>query len=235
MKMKKRSSLLAIIPLGAGLLYLGSSVTDPPGVPERPAFLAATAADADNGHSEEERQVDVVTAIAEIDYAPARAGFLEAVVTQGTVGDRKDAIRALRHLATDEAIAILGYALGDEDPRVRNAAMEALEQIGGDEALAAIASATADADPAARARAVEALAGAGGYSAAAYLELALRDADARVRATAVAALGDLDDSRAVNIISQALRDPDPEVRERALELLDELSDEAQFHALYPAM
>jgi len=229
--MKKRTSLLAIVPLGAGLLYIGSLATDPPGAIERPASSMATPA----SPAESDRQIDVVAGLAAIDYAPAQSGFLETVITQGTVGDRKAAIRALRHLATDEAIAVLSMALGDEDLRVRKAALEALEQIGGDEALAAIASRTRADDPAARARAVEALASAGGYSAADYLELALRDTDARVRVTAVTALGDLNDSRAVNIISQALRDPDPEVRERAAEVLDELSDEALFHALYPPM
>jgi HEAT repeat protein len=231
MTMKTRISLLAIIPLGAGLLYLGSLASDPPGASERPAFSVARREIADDT----ERQVDVLAGLAAIEYAPARSGFLETVVMQGTVGDRKAAIFALRQLATDEAIGILSIALGDEDPRVRKAAFEALAHIGGDEALAAIASASADDDPVVRARAAEALANAGGYSATDYLELALRDEDARVRATAVAALGDLNGSHAVNIISQALRDPDPEVRERATELLEELNDDALFHALYPAL
>jgi hypothetical protein len=229
--MKKRNSLLAIIPLGAGLLYLGSPATDPPGVAGRPAFSMTAA----NTEKAEVREVDVVASIAAIDYAPARDSFLEAVVVQGTVADRKAAIRALRHLGTEEAIAVLGVALSDDDPRVRKAAFEALSQIGGDSALAAIASAGKDPDPRMRARAAEALADTGGYSAVNYLELALRDRDARVRATAIAAVADLNDSRAVNIISVALRDPDPEVRARAAELLDELNDAALFHALYPAM
>lgn len=229
--MKKRTSLLAIIPLGAALFCLGSLVTEPPGVERRPVSFSA----APELAPDERQQVDVMATIEEIDYAPARGTFLESVVTQGTIGDRKAAIRALRHLATPEAISVLSIALGDADSRVRKAAFEALTQIGGEEALAAIASATVDDDPATRARAAEALAEAGGYSAADYLEILLRDEDARVRASALAALGDLNDSRAVNIISQALRDPDPEVRARAAELLDQLNDEALFHAIYPAM
>jgi len=231
MTMKKRTRLLAIIPLGAGLFYLGSLVTEPPGVERRPVSSSA----APEILPDEQQQLDVIAAIDAMDYAPARGTFLESVVTQGTIGDRKAAIRMLRHLATPEAIAVLSIALGDADSRVRKAAFEALTQIGGEEALAAIASATVDDDPATRARAAEALAEAGGYSAAGYLEIVLRDEDARVRASALAALGDLNDSRAVNIISQALRDPDPEVRARAAELLDELNDEALFHAIYPAM
>lgn len=229
--MKKRTSLLAIIPLGAGLFFLGSLATEPPGVERRPVSSPVAPVLV----PDEQQKVDVVAAIDAIDYAPARGTFLEAVVTQGTVGDRKAAIRALRHLATPEAIAVLSFALGDADSRIRKAAFEALAQIGGEEALAAIASATADDDPATRARAAEALAEAGGYSALEYLEIVLRDEDARVRASALDALGDLNDSRAVNIISLALRDPDPEVRERAVQLLDELNDEALFHAIYPAM
>ena len=123
MTMKKRTSLLLIIPLGAGLLYLGSLATDPPGAIGRPASSVVQPAIEDDA----DRQVDVVATIATIDYAPARSDFLETVVAQGTVGDRKAAIRALRHLATTEAINILSIALGDSDPRVSKAAFEALE------------------------------------------------------------------------------------------------------------
>lgn len=229
--MKKRIRLFLLVPLGAGLLYLGSLASVKPGAEGRPATLPLTT----RSEQAPSLNTNVAATVAGIDYPPARVGFLEAVVIQGTVGERKVAVRELRHLASDEAIEILSIALADPDHRVRKAALEALSSIGGDEALAAIAAVTGDDDPIARAQAAEALANAGGYSATRYLEMALHDEDARVRAAAIDAVGDLNSSESVNIISIALRDSDPEVRARAAELLDELNDEALFHTLYPAL
>jgi HEAT repeat protein len=230
--MKKRSSFFVMIPLGAGLLFLGSFAFDPPGAVMRPAPSFTLLVNGEPFSVEPE--IDVQKTVASIDIEPAKAVFLETVVLQGSFGDRKAAIRELRRLGNGDAIAALSIALGDNDRRVRKAALEALSRIGGDEALAAIASAANDFDPPTRARAAESLVYAGGYSAVDYLELALRDDDARVRATATEALGDLGDGRSINIISTALRDPDPEVRQRAVEMLDQLNDDALFHALYPA-
>jgi HEAT repeat protein len=229
--MKKRTSLLAVIPLGASLFLLGSLAFDPPGAEKRPVPSFSMTV---NGQPLVlDREVDVQNALETIDFEPMQTDFLETVLLQGTVGDKKAAIRELRRMGGSDAVATLSMALADDDPRVRKATFEALSRIGGDEALAAIASATGAADPEARARAAEALANAGGYSAASYLELALRDDDARVRLAATEALGDLDDSDSINIISTALRDPDPEVRQRAAEMLDQLNDDAFFHAVFP--
>jgi HEAT repeat protein len=230
--MKKRTRLLLIIPLGAGLLIVGSFAFDPPGAKKRPASSFSMAI---NGRPIDlEQKIDVQEAVASIDIKPAKVMFLETVILQGTAGDKKAAIRELRNLGDGDAIVTLSIALADDDSRIRKAALEALSHIGGDEALSAIASAASDGDPLTRARAAETLANAGGYSATDYLELALRDGDARVRATATEALGDIGDSRSINIISQALRDSDPEVRQRAAEMLDRLNDDALFHAVYPA-
>lgn len=226
MTMKTRTSLL-LIPLGAALLYLANVASNPPGVERRPVLFVPEPV--------KQPDIDVAAMIAEVDYLPARRDVFEIVLEQGTVGERKAAVRELRQLGTVDAIQTLSMALGDADQRVQKAAFEALSQIGGDEALAAIASATASNDPSARGRAVEALGNAGGYSATDYLELALHDEDPRVREAAVLALGDLNESQSLNIISVALRDPDEAVRQRALEMLDELNDEALFRTLYPAL
>jgi len=229
--MKKRTSLLAAIPLGAGLFLLGSLAFDPPGAEKRPAPSVSIVV---NGQPLSlDREVDVRNALETIDSEPMQTEFLETVILQGTVGDRKAAIRELRRIGGSDAVATLSMALADKDPRVRKATLEALSRIGGDDALAAIASATGAADPETRARAAEALANAGGYSATSYLELALRDNDARVRMAATEALGDVNDSNSINIISTALRDPDPDVRQRAAEMLDQLNDDAFFHAVFP--
>lgn len=233
-----RTSLLSLIPLGVGLLVAGSLATDQPGAARRPApsfsmSVNGRALDLDE-FAGLETSIDVSGALESIDIEPAKALYLETVVLEGGAGDKKAAIRELARLPGDEAIAILGLALADEDRRIRRAATDALVLIGSDEAHAALASSMHDDDAARRARAVESLARAGGYSAVDYLELALRDDDARVRATAIEALGDIGDTRSVNIIGAALRDPDPGVRERAAEMLDELNDEALFHAVFPA-
>lgn len=232
----KNRAILLSIPLGAGLLYLGSLVFDAPDAEQRPAPFMTIATESQTAFLDAEAaHIDVDSSLESIEYAPAREVYLETVLLHGGVGDRKKALLQLEQLATPGAISVMSLALADEDPRVRRAAFEALSRAGGDEALAAIASASADSEPATRAAAADALASTGGYSASAYLEQALEDPDPRVRAAAVGSLGDLNDSRSVNIISMALRDPDPEVRERAADLLDSLNDDALFHALYPAL
>ena len=227
---RTRSTLLLAIPLGAGLLILGSFAFDSPDAARRPAPFALL--DVRTEPHPQNRAVAVEDAMESIELEPARDFYLETVLMQGAVGDKKAAILSLRKIGDANAIETLSFALGDTDPRVRKAAIEALSRIGGDDALAAIASAAIDDDLALRSRAVEALAFAG-YSAPQYLELALRDEDPRIRATAVDALGDIGDSRSINIISAALRDPDADVRQRAVEVMDQLDDEALFHVLYP--
>jgi len=165
--------------------------------------------------------------------APAATMFLEAVIYQGTVGEKKEAIRELRRLGTPDAIQTLSLALGDDDPRVSKAAMEALSWIGGDDALAAIASASMDEDPAVRGRAADAMAMAGGYSSTEYLNISLSDEDPNVRASAIDSLGDIGDEYSIHVIRRALQDPDLVVRERALEALEEFDNDAAFHALFP--
>lgn len=233
-----RTSLLILIPLGAGLLVVGALGTDPPGADRRPApSLSMTV----NGRAVDldalaalEASIDVRGALESIDIEPAKALYLETVILEGGPGDKKAAMRELSQLKDNEAVAILSLALADDDPRVRRAAAAALERIGTDEAHAVLASGMSDGDAVRRALAVESLARAGGYSAVDYLELALRDGDARVRASAVEALGDIGDGRSAKIIGAALRDADPEVRQRAADMLEELNDEALFHAVFPA-
>jgi len=165
--------------------------------------------------------------------APAAMLYFEAVVLEGNVGEKKEAIRELLRLGTPDAVQTLSVALGDDDPRVRKAALEALSQIGGDEALAAIASASVHDDPRARADATHALAMVDGYSSIEYLNLALHDENPMVRAAAIDSLGDIGDERSIAVIQQALQDKDVTVRERALEVINEINDDAAFRALYP--
>ena len=166
-------------------------------------------------------------------FAPAAMAFLEIVILQGDVREKKEAIRELQRFGTPEAVQALSVSLADEDSRVRNAAMDALSKIGGDEALAAIASAAMADDFRIRANATHALAMAGGNSSIDYLDLALHDENPIVRSAAIDSLGDIGDDRSIGVIQQALHDPDPAVRERALEVIDEINDDAAFRALFP--
>lgn len=222
-----------LVPLGAGLLYIGTPAPDSPDAHGRPAPSGPLPV-AQPERGDGTPQLDVQRIVhAEIDYEPANAVFLETVLMQGSFAEKKAAIRELRSLASPDAVQALSIALADDDGRVRKAALEALAKLQSEDALNAIASAALAEDALGRARAIETLAMTGDYSAPNYLEIALRDPDPRVRAAAVEALGDVGDSRSVNIISQALRDPDPEVRARAAEVLDALDDEALFRALHP--
>lgn len=164
--------------------------------------------------------------------APAETIFLETAIYNGTVGEKKEAIRELVSLGTPDAVQTLSVALGDDDPRVQNTAMEALSRIGGDDALSAIASAAMDADPRLRGKAANAMAMIGGYSTPEYLKLALRDGDPQVRAFVIDALGDVGNERSMQVIHEALQDPDPEVRERAEDVLEELADDAALRVLF---
>jgi len=162
-----------------------------------------------------------------------RLAFHETVLLHGSIGEKKESIRHLRHAATPGATRMLSLALGDEDERVRSAAMEALTAIDTEESTAALASAAVSADPVTRANAAAAVSTADGKSAAAYLDIALRDDDPRVRAAATHGLGNLEEATARTMLREAMSDPDPAVRERAAEVLAELDDEAMFRIMSP--
>jgi len=168
------------------------------------------------------------------DEGSEATAYYETVLLHGRVGEKKKAIRSLRHLATAAAVESLALALGDDDHRVRNAALEALAAIGGDDALAAIASTMETGQPAFGAEAADALAMAGGPSAIAYLALALGDDDPVVRYAAVDALGDFDGPRARGLLERALADPDTEVSLHAEAVLESIDETSAFRARFPA-
>jgi len=146
---------------------------------------------------------------------------LEAELMHGDVRARKTAVRGLRSLESQNAIASLSLALADEDQAVRIQAIQALARIGGDDALVTLASVAADDDAWVRGEAVNALASIGGESSVRYLALALNDEAAQVRASVVEALADIAGEPSLNLLSAALNDPDPGVRIAAVEALEE--------------
>ena len=121
-----RTSLLVIVCLlGAGLLLRGNPAPDFASVPDvRPDPPR-------NGES-----IEVPAAYGDIDYEPAKSFYLETLLLQGSVGQKRAAIRELRALGGVDAVNALSFALADEDSRVTEAAIEALAGIGSDDALA---------------------------------------------------------------------------------------------------
>lgn len=171
--------------------------------------------------------------------APAATVFFEAVLYQGSVTEKQEAIRELRRLGTPVAVQALSLALADENERVRDSAFEALENIGSDEALGAIASAAMDSDPWVRSEAATALASGDSETSAEYLAIALDDPDPRVRMSVVEALADvpwgaMPSQQAVAALNRALKDENPEVRMKAIDSLEEIGGDIAFQALMRA-
>jgi len=165
---------------------------------------------------------------------PAEAAILfETAMLQGTVAQRRQAVRDLRRHGSDDAVNLLALALVDPDRRIRDAAMEALAAIGSDAAVAALASAGSSLSAPDRAEAADMLAMTDAPLAIDYLEVALRDPDPAVRAAVLESLADVPDERGLPLVRAALEDPSVEVRQAALEVLEALDDERQFRALYP--
>ena len=162
---------------------------------------------------------------------PTATVFLEAVLYFGTVAEKKEAIRELRRLGTDSAVATLSLALQDTDQRVRDAALNALSAIGSDDALAAIASTSMSGDPRTRGEAINALSSGNAESALQYLDLVMADPDPRIRMSVIDACAEIPGEYAAMAISRALEDPDPDVREHALDTLDEVHATTAFEAL----
>ena len=155
--MTSRTALIVLFPLGAGLLVAGSLALDPPDAERRPApsismSVNGRAVDLDE-LTDLETTIDLTGALESIDIEPAKALYLETVISQGAVGDKIAAIHELGRISDDDAVAILSLALTDEDPRVRRAAAAALARDGSDAAHAALASGMRDYDPARRAQA----------------------------------------------------------------------------------
>ena len=163
--------------------------------------------------------------------ASLATNFYESVLLKGDGRAKKDAIKALRKLGTDEAVAALSMALADEDEGIRISTIRALARIGGEDALAAIASVAQDDDPWIRSEAANALAQVSGTSAAQYLDLAMQDEDPAVREAIVEAIADDRGVDAIRALTNALSDSDPNVRMMAVDALEEIGGHAAYAAL----
>ncbi len=152
------------------------------------------------------------------DTAPS-VEVLQSDLMSDDIRIRQEAIKGLRRLKTNEAVAPLSYALADEDKKVRVKAIYALAYIGGDGAVAALAATSGDENAWVRAETAYALGTLGGDTAIQVLKHALHDADSDVRESAIEAFTEIGDGQSARALAVALQDKDASLRVEAVEAL----------------
>ena len=148
---------------------------------------------------------------------------------------RQEAIKGLRRLKTNEAVAPLSYALADEDKKVRVKAIYALAYIGGDDAVAALAATSGDENAWIRAETAYALGMLGGDTAIQVLKHALHDADSDVRESAIEAFTEIGGGQSAQALAVALQDTDASLRVEAVEALAEIGGKTALRLLDQAL
>ncbi len=148
---------------------------------------------------------------------------------------RQEAIKGLRRLKVNEAIAPLSFALSDEDKEVRVKAIYALADIGGDDAAAALAAAAGDENAWVRAETAYALGTLGGDIAIQVLKHALHDADSAVRESAISAFTEIGGGQSARALAIALQDADASLRVAAVEALADIGGETAMRLLDQAL
>ncbi|MCH9026205.1 MAG: HEAT repeat domain-containing protein [Proteobacteria bacterium] len=160
---------------------------------------------------------------------------LQAELTSDDIHVRQEAIKGLRRLKADEAIAPLRFALADEDKKVRVKAIYALAYIGGDNAGAALATASGDENAWVRAETAYALGVVGGEFAIEVLKHALQDADSDVRRSAIEALTEIGGGQSARALAIAVQDADVSLRVEAVEALADIGGEKAIRLLNQAL
>ncbi len=139
---------------------------------------------------------------------------------QANPGVRAQAVEALRHSATDDALPWIRSSLMDEHPAVRFAACMAVGELVDKGAKRAVTDLLHDPDANVRVSAIFALYKFGDASHTAELtRYLLQDADPLVRRNAAMVLGRLQERSAVKPLAQAMNDSDSGVRNYALEAM----------------
>ena len=160
---------------------------------------------------------------------------LQAELMSDDIHVRQEAIKGLRRLKANEAIAPLSFALADEDKKVRVKAIYALAHIGGDDAGAALATASGDENAWVRAETAYALGVVGGDIAIEVLKHALQDADGDVRQSAIEALTEIGGGQSARALAIALQDADVSLRVEAVEDLADIGGEKAIRLLNQAL
>lgn len=148
---------------------------------------------------------------------------------------RLHAIRQLRGLPAEEAVAHLSEALADEDARVRRQAVFALEDLGTVDAIAALNRVLDDADPMLRAEVVRILGRAGDETRVGAIERSLTDESKAVREAAVETLADVGGQTAAQSLAVALSQEDASLREDAVDALAEIGGATAVRLLQQAL
>lgn len=160
---------------------------------------------------------------------------LQAELMSDDIHVRQQAIKGLRRLEANEAIAPLSFALADENKKVRVKAIYALAHIGGDDAGAALATASGDENAWVRAESAYALGVVGGDIAIEVLKHALQDADSDVRQSAIEALTEIGGGQSARALAIALQDADASLRVEAAEALAYIGGETAIRLLNQAL
>ncbi len=161
--------------------------------------------------------------------------MLQSQLMSDDIRVRQEAIKGLRRLKVNEAIAPLSYALADEDKKVRVKAIYALADIGGDNAVAALAAGADDENAWVRAETAYALGTLGGDTAIQVLKHALQDANTDVRETAIEAFQDIGGGQSARALAVALQDTDATLRVEAIEALADIGGETAMRLLDQAL
>ena len=159
---------------------------------------------------------------------------LQSQLMSDDIRIRQEAIKGLRRLKSNEAVAPLSVALADEDRKVRVKAIYALAYIGGDDAVAALAATSGDENAWVRAETAYALGTLGGDTAIQVLRHALHDADADVRESAIEAFTEIGGGQSAHALAIALQDTDASLRVDAVEALGEIGGETALRLLNQA-
>ncbi len=160
---------------------------------------------------------------------------LQSQLMSNDIRIRQEAIKGLRRLKVNEAVAPLSYALADENKKVRVKAIYALADIGGDNAVAAMAAAAGDENAWVRAETAYALGTLGGDTAIQVLKYALHDADSDVRESAIEAFTDIGGGQSAGALAVALQDADASLRVEAVEALADIGGETAMRLLDQAL
>jgi HEAT repeat protein len=149
---------------------------------------------------------------------------------------RVEAVKALRAIPGEDAVALLGDGLSDADLRVRKAAVEALRRRREDSAIPQLTRALSDKKPELRACALLALGSRLDAQRAALLSGGLNDAEASVREATIYALGAVGGETAIEALASVVAGAEnKKTKALAAEVLSSMGSRSAIPALVAAL
>ena len=156
---------------------------------------------------------------------------IEASLKDKDVTRRREAVRALKCIGSDEALSLSAKACLDEDASVRLAAVEGLGFFPGKKAEGLAAKAHEDTDDAVRASAVEAEMSLAPEKAVEIAGTVLKGADTLSRRSVIKKLGETGGAAALDLVEKSFKDGDAWVARAAALELGEFSDDRALRLL----